>query len=86
MISLVKKESLNEKTKTLLSYIPTAVFPAMIFPAVFLDSSGSLELANNSRIIASIFAIIVGHFSRSVVLTIFSGLISYWFLIFFTNY
>ena len=83
MISLIKKESLSQKTRILLSYVPTAVFPAMIFPAIFLDENGMLELENNSKIIASLVAVIVGHFSRSVTATIFSGLGSYWFIIFF---
>ena len=86
MISLIKKESLSQKTRIILSYVPTAVFPSMIFPAIFLDTNGFLDLANNSKIIASLVAVIIGHFSRSVTATIFSGLISYWFLIFLVGY
>ena len=41
MISFIKKDMLNKKTKTLLGYVPSAVFPALIFPAVLLDSSAS---------------------------------------------
>tara|TARA_B100000482_G_C12450335_1_gene236706 strand:- start:342 stop:509 length:168 start_codon:yes stop_codon:yes gene_type:complete len=36
MISLIKKDMLSEKTRILLSYVPSAVFPALIFPAVLL--------------------------------------------------
>ena len=41
MISLIKKDMLSEKTKTLLGYVPSAVFPALIFPAVLIENSGS---------------------------------------------
>ena len=82
MIFLLKKDVFNNKTKKILSYVPAAIFPAIIFPPIFLDSSGSLDLENNPKILASIFAIIVGYLSKNIIATIFTGLISYWFLIF----
>ena len=82
MIFLLKEDILNNKTKKVLSYVPSAIFPAIIFPPIFLDNTGSLDLENNPKILAAIFAIIVGYFSRSILITIFTGLISYWFLIF----
>ena len=82
MIFLLKKDVFNNKTKKILSYVPAAIFPAIIFPPIFLDSSGSLDLENNPKILASIFAIIVGYLSKNIIATIFAGLISYWFLIF----
>ncbi|MEY2962376.1 MAG: hypothetical protein RL496_203, partial [Pseudomonadota bacterium] len=33
LVSLIKKNSLTNKTKIVLSYVPSAVFPAIIFPA-----------------------------------------------------
>ncbi|MDB9825535.1 AzlD domain-containing protein [Candidatus Pelagibacter sp.] len=82
MISILKKDVFNIKTKKILSYVPAAIFPAIIFPPIFLNNSGSLELENNPKIIAAIFAIIVGYLSKNVIATIFAGLTSYWFLIF----
>ena len=82
MISLIKKDMLNEKTKVLLSYVPSAVFPALIFPAVFLESSGSFVNYNDPKVLAILFAIIIGYFSRNIVATIISGLLSYWSIIF----
>ena len=82
MISILKKDVFNIKTKKILSYVPAAIFPAIIFPPIFLNNSGSLELENNPKIIAAIFAIIVGFLSKNVIATIFAGLTSYWFLIF----
>ena len=82
MIFLLKKDILNGKAKEILSFVPAAIFPAIIFPPIFLDTEGFLDLENNPRIIASIFAIIIGYFSKNIIITIFAGLISYWFLIF----
>jgi branched-subunit amino acid transport protein len=82
MIFLLKEDILNDKTKKILSYVPSAIFPAIIFPPIFLDNTGSLDIENNPKIIAAIVAIIIGYFSRSIIATIFAGLISYFFLIF----
>ena len=82
MIFLLKKDVFNEKTKKILSYVPSAIFPSIIFPPIFLDNTGSLDLENNPKIIAAIVAIVVGYFSKNIIATIFAGLISYWFLIF----
>jgi branched-subunit amino acid transport protein len=82
MISLIKKELLNDRIREVLSYVPSAIFPAIIFPAIFLDNAGSFILEDNPKIIAAIIATIIGIISRSIIATIFSGLASYWFIIF----
>ena len=82
MIALIKKEMFNDRIREVLSYVPSAIFPAIIFPAIFLDNSGSLMFEDNPKIIAAIIATIIGIFSRSIIATIFSGLASYWFIIF----
>ena len=86
MIFLLKKDILNDKAKKILSFVPSAIFPAIIFPPIFLDSTGALDLDSNPKILAAILAIIIGYFSKSVLATIFSGLISYWILIFLFNF
>ena len=83
MIFLLKKDTLNDWSKKILSFVPAAIFPAIIFPPIFLNNEGYLDLENNSQIPAAIFAIIVGYFSKNIIATIFAGLISYWFLIFY---
>ena len=82
MIALLKKEMFNDKIREVLSYVPSAIFPAIIFPAIFLDNSGILQLEDNPKILAAIIATAVGIFSRNVLATIFSGLASYWAIIF----
>jgi branched-subunit amino acid transport protein len=82
MIALLKKEMFNDRVREVLSYVPSAIFPAIIFPAIFLDNAGSLQLEDNPKILAAFIATIVGIFTRNIIATIFSGLASYWFLIF----
>ncbi len=82
MISFIKKDMLSEKTRTLLGYVPSAVFPALIFPAVLLEKNGSFVSYNDPKIIAILVAMIVGYFSKKIIATILSGLISYWIIIF----
>jgi len=82
MIFLLKKDILNDKAKKILSFVPAAIFPAIIFPPIFLDDVGSVDLESNPKILAAIFAIIIGYFTKNIIATIFAGLISYWFLIF----
>jgi len=83
MIFLLKKDILNNKAKKILSFVPAAIFPAIIFPPIFLDDAGTVDLESNPKILAAIIAIVVGYFSKNIIATIFAGLISYWFLIFF---
>ena len=82
MIALIRKEMFNDRVRQVLSYVPSAIFPAIIFPAIFLDSSGSILIEDNPKILAALIATLIGIFSRSIIATIFSGLASYWFLIF----
>ena len=82
MIALLKKEMFNNRIREVLSYVPSAIFPAIIFPAIFLDNSGSIQLEENPKILAAIIATGVGIFSRNIIATIFAGLASYWTIIF----
>ena len=82
MIALLKKEMFNDRIREVLSFVPSAIFPAIIFPAIFLDNSGLLQFENNPKILASIIAVIVGMLSKNIIATIVAGLAAYWFLIF----
>ena len=82
MIALLKKEMFNDRIREVLSYVPSAIFPAIIFPAIFLDNSGSIQIEDNPKILGAFIAMIVGILTRNIIATIFSGLASYWFLIF----
>ena len=82
MIAILKKEMFNNRVREVLSYVPSAIFPAIIFPAIFLDDLGIFQFEDNPKILATAIAMIIGILSRNIVATIFSGLASYWFLIF----
>ena len=82
MVSLIDKDIFNENFRKILNYVPSVVFPSIIFPGVLLDDYGSLIGFADPKIYGALTAIIVGYFSKNVILTIISGLTSYWFLIF----
>jgi len=82
MITLVNRDMLGDKIKAVLEYVPSAVFPAIIFPAIFLNDYGLFVEINDPKIFAAIVAVIVGYLSKNIIATISSGLVSYWFLIF----
>ncbi len=82
MIAILKKEMFNDRIREVLSYVPSAIFPAIIFPAIFLDNFGQFQFEDNPKILAAAIAVIVGVLSKNIIATIFSGLASYWFLIF----
>ena len=69
MIALLKKEMFNDRIREVLSFVPSAIFPAIIFPAIFLDNSGSFDLTDNPKILAAIVATGVGIFSRNILAT-----------------
>ncbi len=82
MVALINREMLGAKVKEVLNYVPAAVFPAIIFPGVFFDDFGSFVEFTNPKIYGALVALIVGFYSRNVIATILSGLLSYWFMIF----
>ena len=82
MIILIDKDVFNENFRKILNYVPSVVFPSIIFPGVLLDDYGTLVVITDPKIYGALTAIIIGFFSRNVILTITSGLASYWFLIF----
>ena len=85
MIAILKKEMFNNRIREVLSYVPSAIFPAIIFPAIFLDNTGVIQIENNPKILAAIIAMLVGIFSKNILAIIFSGLVSYWTIIFFLS-
>ena len=82
MVALIDREMLGAKVKEVLNYVPAAVFPAIIFPGIFINDYGTFIEMNDPKIFGAIIAILVGYFSRNVIATILSGLFSYWIIIF----
>ena len=82
MVTLVDRKVLSTKLKQVLGYVPAAVFPAIIFPAIFFNDYGNLIEITDPKIYVATVAIVVGYLSRNIIATIFSGLISYFIIIF----
>ena len=85
MVALVSRDMLGDRIKAVLAYVPSAVFPAIIFPGVFINDYGTFIEMNDPKIFGALVAIVVGYFSRNVIATILSGLFSYWVIIFIFN-
>ena len=86
MIALINRDMLGNRIKAVLAYVPSAVFPAIIFPGIFINDYGAFIEMNDPKIFGALVAILVGYFSRNVIATILSGLFSYWILIFLFNF
>ena len=82
MIALISRDMLGDKIKAVLEYVPSAVFPAIIFPGIFINDYGTFIEINDPKIYGALVAIVVGYLSKNIIATILAGLISYWFLIF----
>ncbi len=64
----------------MLRFVPVAVFPALIAPLFFIND-GALDIApSNLRLWAGLVAALVAWRSQSILLTITSGMITYWLL------
>ena len=85
MVALIDREMLGAKVKEVLNYVPAAVFPAIIFPGVFFNDFGSLVEITDPKIYGAIVALVIGFYSKNVIATILSGLLSYWIIIFLIN-
>jgi len=83
MIAFVDPNTLSKTTKKILTFIPSAVFPAIIFPAIFLNDKGLFVGFQTPEVWAFCFSIIIGYLTKNIIITIFFGLIFYWSLIYF---
>ena len=81
MVAIINRNMLSENVKKVLNYVPSAVFPAIIFPGVFLNDYGTFVVINDPKIFGALTAIAVGLFSKNIIATISAGLISYWLFI-----
>ena len=61
-------------------FVPVAVLTAIIVPSVMIGMDHTMQIADNPRLPAALFAIIVAWLSRSVLATIAGGLAAMWCL------
>jgi branched-subunit amino acid transport protein len=62
MLAFVNPKLLSKTTRKILTYVPSAVFPAIIFPAVFLDKKGFFVSIENPQIWAFVVAVVAGYY------------------------
>ena len=54
MIALVNRDMLGDRIKAVLAYVPSAVFPAIIFPAIFINDYGNFIEMNDPKIFGAV--------------------------------
>ena len=81
-VLIINPKKLGKTSKEVLSYVPSAVFPAIIFPAIFLNQEGGLVDMSDPKVVAISIAFFIGILSKNLIITILSGLISFWTIIF----
>lgn len=70
---LLAKYTLPEWFKTWLTFVPTAIFGALVFPDVFLNQ-GSLDISfNNLSFWSTVFIVPIALKTKSLALTLVSG-------------
>ena len=80
VIYQVKRSNIPEWLENILKYVPTSIFAALIFPAVFLGDSNSVELIGNPKILAALSALAVAIVMKNVIITIITGMSVLWVL------
>ena len=70
----------SETTKKVLSYVPSAVFPSLIFPAVFYKNSSLMFFSDET--FAFMTALIVSIIFKNILLTVITGISIYLLIIF----
>jgi len=63
-----------------LRFVPVAVLPALIAPALFFNSDTLNISPSNARLVAGVVAIVVARYTKSVLLTIGVGMAVLWVL------
>ena len=68
MVALISRDMLGDKIKAVLEYVPSAVFPATIFPGIFINDYRSFIEMNYPKYI----------FSCSYCRLFFKNIIAFW--------
>jgi branched-subunit amino acid transport protein len=80
IIALSAKINISQKWREIFSFIPAAVFPAFIAPAVFFHQGKVAWVAGHERVIILVFATGVSYLTKNTLATIAFGLISLYLL------
>lgn len=76
IIAISTKVKISDRTKELFSYIPAAILPAFIAPAVFFHQGSVSWVLGKERLLILVLATVVCYLSRSTFATICFGLVA----------
>ncbi len=76
IIAFSSKIHISERVKEIFSFIPAAILPAFIAPAVFFHQGHLAWAFEKERLLILIFASVLCYFSRSTLATISFGLLA----------
>ena len=74
-IHVLDKVRIPERAQAMLAYIPAAVLPALVFPAIFSHADGG---PHPERIIAAAVAAAIAWRFRNMLLTLGAGMATLW--------
>ena len=80
VIAYADTKTYSETTKKVLSYVPSAVFPSLIFPAVFYQND--VLIFYSDEVLAFTVAVIVSIIFKNIFLTVITGISVYLLIIF----
>jgi branched-subunit amino acid transport protein len=79
-LGLLAGRTLPRVVQELLGYIPAATLAALVAPAM-LVADGQIALsADNLRLFAGLAAVVIGLWSRNVLVTLIGGMLTLWLL------
>lgn len=76
IIAMSAKMEINARVRELFSFIPAAILPAFVAPAVFLHQGHVEWIFGKERLLILAFATALCYFTRSTLATIAFGLIA----------
>tara|TARA_B100000900_G_scaffold256363_1_gene218457 strand:- start:105 stop:410 length:306 start_codon:yes stop_codon:yes gene_type:complete len=80
VIAYANTKTYSETTKKVLSYVPSAVFPSLIFPAVFYENGALIFISD--EVLAFAAAVIVSIIFKNIFLTVITAISIYLLIIF----
>jgi branched-subunit amino acid transport protein len=76
IIAMSKRIVLSDRLKELFSYIPAAILPAFVAPAVFFHQGSVTMLMGKERLVILLLSAWVCIFFRNTLVTVLFGLVS----------
>jgi len=78
IIAISHRAVISDRIKELFSFIPAAILPAFVAPAVFFHEGHVQWALGKERLLILILAVVVCYWLRSTLVTVCFGLIALW--------